>query len=107
MNSIENEKKEVTISMHNHKTQETSELSQDADEHQFEPIDLKIDREEILTKNDFYANPTRVHKKIKNLELVYSYKRVGNTFTFWYDKQGDPRILIGPHCIYKIFFLFL
>jgi hypothetical protein len=107
MNSLENEKKEVTISMHSHKTQEISELSQDADDQQFEPIDLKIDKEEILTKNDFYANPSRVHKKIKNFELGYSYKRVGNTLTFWYDKQGDPRILIGPHCTYIHFYFYL
>jgi hypothetical protein len=106
MNSLENDKKEVTISMHNHKTEETSELSQDPDEHQFEPIDLKIDKEEILSKDDFYANPTRVNKKIKILELGYSYKRVGNTFTFWYDQHGDPRILIGPHCKLKIIFYF-
>jgi hypothetical protein len=105
MNSKENEKKEVTISLHNMKTDENSILSSNPEESFFEPIDLKIDKEDIISKDDFYANPTRVNKKIKNIDVGYSYKRVGNTFTLWYDKQGDPRILIGPHCNFSFSFL--
>jgi len=24
--------------------------------------------------------------------------RIGNVFALWVDKNGDPRIVIGPHC---------
>ena len=69
----------------------------------FEQIELKIEKEEIMTKDDFYSNPNKVHTKfknpVKNLKVSYSYKKIGNTFTFWYNKEGNPLILIGPHCI--------
>ncbi len=69
----------------------------------FEHIDLKIEKEEIIDRNDFYANPNKINTKIKtpvkNINISYKYKKIGNTFAFWYNKEGDPKIVIGPHCI--------
>ena len=81
---------------------ESTELKvpETADE-SFDQIDLKIDKEEIITKDDFYSNPTVVNRRIRslnNLNVKYSYKKVGNTLTLWYNKEGNPLILIGPHC---------
>lgn len=26
------------------------------------------------------------------------YCKIGNTYAFWFDKNGEPRMVIGPHC---------
>ena len=80
-------------------TENTELKTQESTDESFDQIDLKIDKEEIITKDDFYSNPTVVNKKIKNIRVQYRYKKVGNTWTFWYNKEGNPLILIGPHCI--------
>lgn len=31
-----------------------------------------------------------------------NYFKIGNTYAFFPDKEGNPRIIIGPNCIYNI-----
>jgi hypothetical protein len=73
---------------------------------QLEQIDLKVEREEIFSKSDFYSNPivknTKILTPAKSFNITYKYKRLGNTFTFWYNREGVPRIVIGPHCMINI-----
>jgi hypothetical protein len=80
-------------------TENTELKSPDTADESFDQIDLKIDKEEIICKDDFYSNPNVINKKIKNIRLRYKYKKVGNTLTLCYNKEGNPLILIGPHCI--------
>jgi hypothetical protein len=80
-------------------TENTELKGADTADESFDQIDLKIDKEEIITKDDFYSNPNVINKKIKNIRVQYRYKKVGNTLTLWYNKEGNPLILIGPHCI--------
>jgi hypothetical protein len=80
-------------------TENTELKSADTADESFDQIDLKIDKEEIICKHDFYSNPNVINKKIKNIRVRYKYKKVGNTLTLCYDKEGNPLILIGPHCI--------
>lgn len=89
------------------KTEESSDVNNES----FDQIDLKIEKDEILDRNDFYSNPNKLNKKVKipiknkKIEINYRYKRLGNTFAFWYNKEGDPLILIGPHCKKIIIFI--
>lgn len=44
---------------------------------------IQIEKDDIVIKDNFYR--TIQH-------------RFGNTFTFFVSKEGDPLIVIGPHC---------
>jgi hypothetical protein len=60
----------------------TIEISSD---NPFEQIDLKnIEKEDVNREVFFNTKRSR---------------RIGNTWAFLYDKSGQPRIIIGPHCI--------
>jgi hypothetical protein len=75
-----------------------------------EQIDLKVEREEIFSKSDFYSNPivknTKISTPAKSFNISYKYKKLGNTFSFWYNQEGVPLIVIGPHCKINIMFIF-
>jgi hypothetical protein len=70
---------------------------------QFDNIDLRIEKDELVVKNDFSIQKND-YKKIKM-------RRYGNTYTFLFDKNGDPKIVIGPHCkkinIFSFYVFFL
>lgn len=61
----------------------------------FDNIDLRIEKDELVTKSDFPVNNRNNNKKI-NL------RRYGNTFVCFFNKNGDPLIVIGPHCKTKM-----
>jgi hypothetical protein len=46
---------------------------------------LNIEKDVVLNKDNYirYDQP----------------KKIGNVFAFWY-KNGEPKIIIGPHCIF-------
>jgi hypothetical protein len=96
---------ETNSSTNSTKTEENLNLNADES---FDQIDLKIEKDDIIDRNDFYANPKKVNKKIKtpvkNINISYSYRKLGNTFAFCYNKDGDPHIIIGPHC--NLLFMF-
>ena len=52
-------------------------------------IDLKIEKDDLVANTDF--------PKIKNLNKNKS-KKYGNTFVSYFNKSGEPLIVIGPHC---------
>jgi len=59
----------------------------------FDNIDLRIERDELVSSSDFpqnnkYSNKTKL-------------RRYGNTFVCLFNKNGDPLIVIGPHCNFK------
>lgn len=56
----------------------------------YEQIDLKIEKDDIINKDVFFGN----HSTRRNP------RKIGNTYAFFYDKDGEPLIVIGPHCIY-------
>lgn len=56
----------------------------------FDNIDLRIERDELVAKNDFMPN--------NNLRNTTKVRRYGNTFICFLNKNGDPLIVIGPHC---------
>lgn len=52
-------------------------------------MNIDIDRNDFLQKDKIInIKSTHIKQKIRR----------GNVFTFWADKNGDPRIVIGPHC---------
>lgn len=57
----------------------------------FDNIDLRIEKDELVAKSDF----PQILNKSNNKNKV---KTFGNTFAFMLDKNGDPLIVIGPHC---------
>lgn len=59
----------------------------------FDNIDLRIEKDELVTKSDFPVN-NRFNNKNKKISL----RRYGNTFVCFFNKNGDPLIVIGPHC---------
>ena len=54
---------------------------------------LKKEIEDVITSSsDFYSiNPISIENQ------SYYYKKLGNTFSFFGNKNGDPIIIIGPH----------
>ena len=56
----------------------------------FDSIDLKIEKDQLVAKNDFSIQKN----SYKNTQM----RRYGNTFTFLFNNNGDPEIVIGPHC---------
>lgn len=113
MNSMEIEKVEESneisspqrtpIKTEERDTLNSSNIDQSNPDESFDQIELKIEKEEIISNGDFYTNPKKINKKIstpfkKNIDITYRYKKVGNTFTCFYNREGDPLILIGPHC---------
>jgi len=52
-----------------------------------------------IQKDDYIQKDTLVDIKS---DPINNKIRIGNTFAFWYDKNGDPRIVIGPHCNFII-----
>ena len=96
---MESEEMEVIQTLHQAKAQ-LNNFSKLKTEDSFEQIDLNVEKEDIFSKDDFYSNPNKTTKTIShNFNVSYSYKRIGNTLVFWYNKEGQPIILIGPHCI--------
>jgi hypothetical protein len=59
--------------------------------------DLKIEKDDLVTNTDF--------PKLKNLNNNKS-KKYGNTFVFYFNKSGEPLIVIGPHCKIIIYIFF-
>ena len=53
--------------------------------------DFKIEKEMNFNQDMFYGNPSSKKNP----------RKIGNTFAFMY-KNGDPRILIGPHCNFSL-----
>jgi len=96
----------IMITLSNFKSDEITKLNTVDDSidniEQLEQIDLKIEREEIFSKSDFYSNPviknTKIKTPTKSFNISYKYKKLGNTYSFWYNKDGVPLIVIGPHC---------
>ncbi len=89
--------KDTSINVNENMTNETEET--------YDDFEAKIEKEEIISKDDFYSMPfkTSTHTSIKITSLYY--KKLGNTFTFLYNKLGDPLIVIGPHCNYHIYYI--
>jgi hypothetical protein len=76
---------ELTTEDNNQALQDTSIITNNAEA---EDIELKIEKEDIINKDMFFGHSPQ----IKNP------RRLGNTFAFFYNKNGEPRIVIGPHC---------
>lgn len=62
------------------------------EEKQDENVDLEmsIEKDGIVNKDDFFGKTVAKSSK----------RKFGNTCTMCYNKEGDPLIMIGPHCIY-------
>ncbi len=60
-------------------------------EDSFDNIDLRIEKDELVARSDL----PQILNKSNNKNKVKTY---GNTFVFMLDKNGDPLIVIGPHC---------
>ena len=80
-------------------SQSTSESTNSNDFENDNDIENDNDDENI---NDDYRNGNKLNKKqgqgVLNRKLSkYFYMRIGNTYTFFGDKDGSPLIVIGPH----------
>jgi len=67
-----------------------------SNEDKFESLEINLEKENILYKDSYYevsSNPGKEQRKI------------GNTYAFCY-KNGDPLIIIGPHCIYNLYIIY-
>ena len=68
-----------------------------------ESLDLPITKEKTISSSldlDFNINPINIEKS-----QSFYYKKIGKTFTFFGDKDGNPLLIIGPH--YPLFLLFM
>ena len=68
-----------------------------------ETLDLPITKEKTISSSfdlDFNINPINIEKS-----QSFYYKKIGKTFTFFGDKDGNPLLIIGPH--YPLFLLFI
>lgn len=48
-----------------------------------------------------YNHKTRrkcIDNEGKGIKTRLRYEKIGSTYAFWFDKEGDPLIVIGPHC---------
>ena len=55
---------------------------------------ISVEKDVIISKDEFLSG----NHKIKYEER----RRIGNMWAFWY-KNGEPKILIGPHCIIRLY----
>lgn len=63
---------------------------------------MKIEKERVITGgyDDFsYTIPIKIEKS-----KSFCYKKIGNTYTFLSDRNGNPLFIIGPH--WPMFFCF-
>ena len=59
-------------------------------EEEFDNININIEKDKLICKDDF---------EIKSNNLINNkINRYGNMFVSFFDKIGDPWIVIGPHC---------
>ena len=82
-------------------TQSSSESTNNNDIENDNDIDIDNDNDDGNI-NDDYRNSNKLNKKqgqgVLNRKLSeYFYMRIGNTYTFFGDKEGSPLIVIGPH----------
>ena len=91
INNIQNESKLSKSTKNAEKYKKISTDEENQDETQIDSI--TIEKEDVITSSsDFYSiNPISIENQ------SYYYKRLGNTFSFFGDKNGDPLIIIGPH----------
>lgn len=73
-------KKQGTLGLIGEKIEESVEL------------EMNIEKDTIIKKDDFFGKT--VSKSSKTI------RKFGNTCTLCFNKDGDPRIIIGPHCIF-------
>ena len=81
--------------------------------------DDSVVTEVTLTSNTSFTSPSKIdsYSKVETSEESASLQskpvtipiihkenffRIGNTYAFFPDKDGNPRIIIGPNCIYNI-----
>jgi hypothetical protein len=68
-------------------------------------LDLPITKETIISSSfdsEFNINPINIEKS-----QSYYYKKIGKTYTFFGDKDGNPLLIIGPQYPLFIFFMIL
>ena len=80
---------------------ELKEIKSQQSENNYHYNDIENDNDEENVNND-YRNSNKLNKRqgqgILNRKLSeYFYKKIGNTYTFFGDKDGSPLIVIGPH----------
>ena len=51
-----------------------------------------------LTPFDKITNNKYIRALYPSLSSICVSKRIGKTFAFWFDAQGNPMCIIGPHC---------
>lgn len=93
----DNELKEASNNLLQYNSNYSNETA-DTSERKEDFISLKIEKDNFLdnqsnNKNDIEKNTFISTNKITNT------RRFGNTFPLFF-KNGEPRIVIGPHCIY-------
>lgn len=88
------------IELNTKRSEENSKLNSNDDT--MESIDLgldfKIEKDDIVesvNKEDFFRSK---NFKLKPTKKSFYFKRMGNTFTFWSNSDGEPLLVIGPHC---------
>ena len=92
INSIKEQKKLSKKTKNDNKYTKIS-----TDENTFESIELSVEKELPVTTinktDDFIqANPIMIEKS-----QSFCYKRIGNTFAFLGDREGNPLFMVGPH----------
>lgn len=58
---------------------------------------INIEKDEIIGRNNHLFN--RVQNRF--------FCKIGNTYAFWFNKNDEPRIVIGPHCKYIINLIYI
>lgn len=50
---------------------------------------ITIEKDENICPENYLFN---------RMDKASYYQRIGNMHAFWFDKEGIPKIVIGPHC---------
>lgn len=68
------------------------------EDNSLELIDVKIEKEEIISSGNKDDDAMKVFTPlVREKNMKYCSKRIGNTFAFMGDKDGNPAIIVGPH----------
>jgi len=82
---------DIKLSVDQSKTGSYSKVSTEEDT---ELYDFDIEKEQPVTNSNYL--PKNKKSKI-NKRKSFCYKKIGNTYCYFGDKWGNPKIIIGPH----------
>ena len=76
---------------------ESSIFVNDQEERTFDSIDLEIEKDTIINNSARGSNLNGINTSKIHIQKSLFFRKIGNLNTFFYNKSGEPLIVIGPH----------